>query len=200
MTQLSPRQLADHGATAGWHSQTLVTAVAIALAESGGKTDAHAVNAREDSRGLWQINVRAHPEYASANLYDPAVNAQAAHAIYAKSGWGPWSTHSGLFPSYLLWVPTAEIGVAGSEVEKLSKDAGNAAQQIPGVSQATAVADSAQQALGFMQKAGQWMGDRENWARIEMTVIGGVLIIAGLSIVAWPVAKPAVDTAGKLIP
>ena len=31
----------------------------------------------EDSRGLFQINVRAHPHLASVNLYDPEVNAAA---------------------------------------------------------------------------------------------------------------------------
>lgn len=46
--------------------------------ESGGDPYARAVTPREDSRGLFQINVVAHPQYATTNLYDPAVNAEIA--------------------------------------------------------------------------------------------------------------------------
>jgi Lysozyme like domain len=75
---------------------------AIALAESGGNPNAHHVTRREDSRGLWQINVRAHPSFAHANLYDPAVNAQAAVSVYRSQGLGAWSTYtSGAYESYL---------------------------------------------------------------------------------------------------
>lgn len=34
--------------------------------------------AGEDSRGLFQINLHAHPEYADLNLFDPRVNAEIA--------------------------------------------------------------------------------------------------------------------------
>jgi Lysozyme like domain len=75
---------------------------AIALAETHGNPNAHHVTRREDSRGLWQINVRAHPQFAHANLYDPNVNAQAAVAVYRSQGLGAWSTYtSGAYQSYL---------------------------------------------------------------------------------------------------
>jgi hypothetical protein len=62
----------------------------------------------EDSRGLWQINVRAHPEYANVNLFDPTTNAQAAVAVFNSNGGpGPWSTYTnGAYKSHL-----AEVGV-----------------------------------------------------------------------------------------
>lgn len=45
--------------------------------ESGGNPNAHSPG-NEDSRGLFQINLGAHPEYKSLNLYDPVVNATVA--------------------------------------------------------------------------------------------------------------------------
>lgn len=67
---------------------------AIALAESSGNRFARNVTPKEDSRGLWQINVRAHPQYAHANLTDPRVNAQAAVAVWRSQGLGAWSTYT----------------------------------------------------------------------------------------------------------
>ena len=75
--------------------EPLVLAVSIALAESGGNPLAHALTSREDSRGLWQINVRAHPTRADDNLYDPRVNAQAMAEISSGgTNWRPWSTYT----------------------------------------------------------------------------------------------------------
>src|SRR5205807_8603005 len=80
-------------------------------AESGGNTSAHNPNG-ENSQGLWQINVRAHPDLAQQfpNLYDPVQNAKAAFIV---SGGGsdisPWtSTHNGLAAKYLRYRTDAE--------------------------------------------------------------------------------------------
>lgn len=86
-------------------------ALAIAMAESGLNLDAHNTSG-EDSRGLWQINVApdANPQYASWNLYDPDLNAQAAFEISSGGTyWCPWSVfeescgigHTGSYRSYL---------------------------------------------------------------------------------------------------
>ena len=48
-------------------------------------TNAHDTSG-EDSKGLWQINLNAHPEFLSWNLYDPQSNAFAAYQIYLKAG------------------------------------------------------------------------------------------------------------------
>lgn len=83
------------------------TAAAVAMAESSG--DPHAEGDRDPaigpSRGLWQINInrKAHPEYATANLFDPDVNAQAAFAVSSGgTNWKPWSTfNSGAYKKYM---------------------------------------------------------------------------------------------------
>jgi hypothetical protein len=46
--------------------------------ESGGNPNAHASTSKEDSRGLFQINLKAHPQWKNVNLYDPVENARLA--------------------------------------------------------------------------------------------------------------------------
>jgi len=76
--------------------------VAIALAESGGNTDAHNPNG-EDSRGLWQINMDAHAGWvAGRDLYDPNFNAEAAKHVCDIQGPTAWSVYSnGMYRQYL---------------------------------------------------------------------------------------------------
>jgi hypothetical protein len=95
-------QIATVAAAAGFSGGALDTAVAVALAESSGNPSARNHSSIEDSRGLWQINVYAHPQYANVNLYDPATNAAAAYAISSGGfNWHPWSTYtSGSYLAY----------------------------------------------------------------------------------------------------
>lgn len=73
---------------------SLATWVAVALAESGGNTTAHAT-VGEDSRGLWQINMRAHSGWVgSRNLWDPNVNAWAAKRVCDMQGINAWSAYT----------------------------------------------------------------------------------------------------------
>lgn len=67
--------------------------LAVAIAESGLNINAHNTSG-EDSRGIYQINVapNANPQYASWDLYDPEVCAQAAYEVSSSgSYWCPWS-------------------------------------------------------------------------------------------------------------
>lgn len=89
----------------------LVIAVAIAAAGSGWNTAAHYVTSREDSRGLWQINVRAHPWGRNIDLYNGAINAQAAWRVYQEAGasFRPWSEY--LHGTYRQYLPAAYAAV-----------------------------------------------------------------------------------------
>lgn len=80
---------------AGFTGWRLIVAVAIAKGESGWNTSAHALTSREDSRGLWQINVNAHPWGKSINLYNDEVNARAARRVWREAGgsFHPWSVY-----------------------------------------------------------------------------------------------------------
>jgi hypothetical protein len=100
----SPAAICEYAQNAGFEGADLITAVAIALLESGGNANAYnpellaqARNGAPDgqgSMGLWQIYLFEHPEFAAENLYDPQTNANAAHHVYEVAGnsFSPWST------------------------------------------------------------------------------------------------------------
>lgn len=95
--RLSRAQLVELARAAGWSPADAETAAAISLAESGGDPRAQLVTPREDSRGLWAINVKAHPHVDPARLWEPAYNASTAYTTWQAAGrngrdpWRPWS-------------------------------------------------------------------------------------------------------------
>ncbi|GAA4868070.1 transglycosylase SLT domain-containing protein [Saccharopolyspora cebuensis] len=104
MTTLSPEQIAQHAYDAGFRGDALATSVAVALAESGGNTDAHNDQPPDDSYGLWQINMLGDLGTARREQYglgsddellDPAENAAAAFEISGDGkDFGPWTTYA----------------------------------------------------------------------------------------------------------
>jgi hypothetical protein len=106
---LTAAQIAYYAQLAGFTGQDLITAVAIALAESSGNPNAYNPETAagtpqgEGSEGLWQIYLNANPQYIGANLYDPQTNASAAYSLYsAAGGFSPWATYnSGAYQAYL---------------------------------------------------------------------------------------------------
>jgi hypothetical protein len=112
VSKLSPEQIAQAAHDAGFRGHDLTTAVAVALAESGGDPRAHNPVPPDNSYGLWQINMigalgpdRRHQFHLDANkeLYDPETNAEAAFAISGKgNSFQPWTTFtSGAYKSHL---------------------------------------------------------------------------------------------------
>lgn len=105
---LSASQIAGYAQTAGFTGDDLVTAVAVALAESSGNPQAHGdlSLSGSGSYGLWQIYAHAHPEFGPdfTQLYDPQTNANAAYSVYQAAGnsFTPWSTFkNGAYSTYL---------------------------------------------------------------------------------------------------
>ena len=115
---LTPAQIADYAINAGFVGDDLTTAIAVALAESGGDPNAYnpetAAGAPEGqgSYGLWQIYLHAHPEFNGTNLYEPQQNANAAFSIYLAAGsqFRPWSTYTG--GAYATFIQAASQGIA----------------------------------------------------------------------------------------
>lgn len=111
--RLTADEISTYAANAGFTGADLSTAVAVALAESSGQTDVLGDPMLGVSVGLWQINLKAHPEYSRGELTDPQTNADAAYAIYAAAGrsFKPWSTFKNA--AYLAYVPqgAGEVGV-----------------------------------------------------------------------------------------
>jgi hypothetical protein len=108
---LSAQQIAGYARQAGFSGNDLVTATAIALAESGGNPNAYNPETKAGapdgmgSYGLWQIYLYKHPEFTGWDLYDPAQNALAAYEVYsAAGGFQPWATYgdgNGVYQTYL---------------------------------------------------------------------------------------------------
>ena len=97
-------QIQSYASNAGFSGDDLNTAVAIALAESSGNPNAAGDPTLGGSYGLWQVNLKAHPEYTAQQLYDPQTNANAAFTVYsvAQSSFTPWTTfNSGAYEAYL---------------------------------------------------------------------------------------------------
>lgn len=82
---LNSTQVKQYLYSAGFRGIALNYAVLIAECESGFNTNAHNTK-NEDSRGLMQINVNAHPELSNLNLFDPEINTIEAYKIYLQSG------------------------------------------------------------------------------------------------------------------
>jgi hypothetical protein len=104
---LSASDIAGYAANAGFDGPDLQVAVAVALAESSGNPNAVGdLNLTPGgSIGLWQINLKAHPEYTAQQLMDPQANANAAFQIYQAAGnqFTPWSTYkNGAYADYIV--------------------------------------------------------------------------------------------------
>lgn len=195
MAKLSIGEIAKHAAAAGFQGADLRMAVAVAYAESKGDTNAHNLTSREDSRGLWQINVRAHPELA-ANLYDPATNARAARAVLRKQGWTAWSVYTN--GRAMLYLPSVTAAIAKTDLGNAIAG-GIVDQSNPGgvINEAVQTGNAIASVGQLVAKAGTWINDPRNWLRVIYVMLGGALVVGAMVIVVAPVAAPVVKTAVK---
>lgn len=116
---LTAAQIATVAAAAGFEGDDLMTAVAIAFAESSGNPAAEGdygnpIPGKYNAIGLWQINVGENPGYANENLKDPQTNANAAFSLFQLLGFKAWTTfNNGAYQSY---TQTAAQGVADAGI------------------------------------------------------------------------------------
>ena len=82
---LTESQVSFHLEAAGFKGAALIQAVQIARCESSFNINAHNT-VGEDSRGLMQINLNAHPEYLPLDLFNPELNTLIAFEIYQAAG------------------------------------------------------------------------------------------------------------------
>ncbi len=109
---------------AGFRGDDLVTAIALAGAESEFHVAAHCCNCnarREDSYGLWQIDRRSHPDDFSYDriLQDAEYAANAAYQLrHYPNGWNAWSTYQGArYDSYLAQAHSAAAAAEATQCE-----------------------------------------------------------------------------------
>lgn len=95
-------QIADVAIKAGFPRDQVPTAIAVALAESGGKLNAFNNRPPDLSYGLWQINMygplgeprrRQFGINSNEALFGSQINANAAKKVWDGQGWGGWSTY-----------------------------------------------------------------------------------------------------------
>src|SRR5690554_6192129 len=168
MAVISDTAIAEAAASAGFSGQDLVTAVAVALAESGG--NATAVNDEEPdgstSYGLWQINSVHSSLLSTGNWRDPKSNAHMAFVIWERAGrkWTPWGAFNN--QSYRLYLIRANAAVANVGGNASGTGVG---ASFPNPSDAIAsIADTLKQ----IGKVGEFVSDRHNWLRIATIVAG----------------------------
>ena len=103
MTKLNVAQLRELALMAGFLGSAADIAAAVAMAESGGDPSAEGDLTLGLSRGLWQINVRAHPEFDPIRLFEQDYNARAAFLVSSHgTNWNPWTTFkNGAYRKYL---------------------------------------------------------------------------------------------------
>lgn len=211
MTRLSGAQVAAVAASAGFTGPGLVRAVAVALAESGGQTDAVGVNAdrwRSRDRGLWQINNHWHPEVSDSDAFDPARAARHAHRI-SRGGadWSQWAT-------WRNGAAAAQMGRARLAVSRAKRQGTGVAAPvffpgvpiippgnlIPGLPDSDNLGptnaggaeilpglrarDAGPGMLAAITHAALWISDSHNWARVAMVTGGSVGVLLGLRMLA----------------
>lgn len=121
--RLTDQQIYSAVKVAGFKGRNIVIAIAIAKAESNGKSNARCYNVgggcsavpvagvRSTDMGLFQINDKAHPKVTSSIADDPGAAAVVAYKI-AKNGvnFHAWSSYNS--GSYLKFIPAAEKAAA----------------------------------------------------------------------------------------
>lgn len=194
MPRLSPRAITQHAYNAGFEGADLVRAVAVALAESSGDTDA--VSSTGCCIGLWQINVRVHKQYTVADMRDPAKNASAAFALKQADGWRPWnSSRAGQALTSALAASTVAIFMASNPVRTAADVALGPAADIAGnIAGATGIP----QAIEAANLIGKWVSTPANWLRVAYVLVGGALVIGSLIVLSRPITEPVVKTAAKV--
>lgn len=133
MAHYTIAQLTQAAYNAGFRGTSLVTAVAISLAENR-QQDSHAVNHNPNGtvdRGAWQIN-SAHN--FAGNPYNLQTNANQAYRVYRSQGFTAWTTYNNgefrMFQNQALKTAAAghHFNTGGKPtISNLAGTAGNAA-------------------------------------------------------------------------
>jgi hypothetical protein len=121
--QVSIEQLVGLAKGAGFSQSDAVIMAAIAMAESGGNSNAHNAKPPDNSYGLWQINMIGNlgPERrqqigisSDDKLKDPVVNAHAAKLIKNSQGFGAWTVYK--TGAYKRFLPAAQAASSSSPI------------------------------------------------------------------------------------
>lgn len=182
MATLTPAQIATYAKGAGFSGDGLVWAVAVALAESGGRTDAVGVNSDGSrDRGLWQINSRWHPDVSDAQAFAPTSAAAAAYRISnGGKNWTPWAAYTNQSAAGQLSRARVAAGQAADTATLLTDPGGDVLTQLAGPVDAAnalvSMAKSGAAVASAVVNAAEWIATPHNWVRI-MEVGAGLALV-----------------------
>lgn len=184
--KLTPQQIAGYAQAAGFPPDQIITATAVALAESGGETTATNNNSNGSTDyGLWQINTVHGALLNQGDKFNPLDNAKMALTVYARAGnqWTPWSVYKS--GTYRAQINTATLAARNPVPPAGAADA--TASDPNAVATGTATASSPLDALGPIGSAlGAVTGILDKvtsgslWLRIGAFIIGSCLIVFSL--------------------
>lgn len=200
-------QVAKAAHSAGFPDSELVTAVAVAYAES--TFNANATHKNSDGStdyGVWQINSSHKDILGSGNWASLGDNAKMARAVWQAQGWNAWSVHKpsdaigyaryqAAIPAAIAFV-TVGVGPAAAAAGTGGAAAGEAQGVIgAGEDALNTASEIAREPLTVLH----WLTQPESWLRIATVVIGGALVIAGLYLFARPIIAPVERVATKVV-
>lgn len=203
--KLTPQQIAGAAQAAGFPPDQIVTATAVALAESGGETTATNRNSNGSTDyGLWQINTVHGALLNQGDKFNPLDNAKMALTVYARAGnqWTPWSVYKS--GTYRAQINTATLAARNPVPPAGAADAITASDP-----NATATPVAAASPLDMLGPIGSALGSITGvldkvtsgslWLRVGAFIIGSCLIVFSLLRLsgADQMAVKAVKTAAK---
>ena len=164
----------------GFTGQSLVTGLAIIMAESSGNARARNSNTNGTTdRGVWQINT-VHKQVTDAQADNPLEASKFAYNL-SRGGtkWSDWSTYNnGAYLRFMAQANDAANGITGTQGFSLNPlDA----------------VDSITKPFTVLAHGGIWLADRNNWLRIVEVGAGIGLVFFGLAHLA------ATSSAGKTV-
>jgi hypothetical protein len=176
--------IAVWGAKAGWSAflpaTDLTTAVAVAIATGGDPNK---------PKGL----------YGLGGGGDGQSQSNAAHAEWLQHGWTNFPGHKG--GAWLLYVPIATNAVLEAPLQNAVKDPASVVggiEKLAGSLPGADMLEQAKNALTLAFKAGAWLGNPDNWARVMLVVLGGGMVVGGVYLAAKKPIDATVAGAGKL--
>jgi hypothetical protein len=170
MTDLTPAQIAGVAQQAGFSGNDLTTAVAVALAESGGNPNAtHSNTNGSIDYGLWQINSVHSSLLQSGTWSTPSDNARMAYSVWQGSGWKAWTTYTS--GAYLTNMGRAALASGSPDLSASTGASGASTASNP-------LSD-----LGSVGNAITWLSTAANWERIAEILAGCFAIFLALGMI-----------------
>lgn len=204
--RLSDEEIAGWAKGAGFPDSELATAVAVALAESGGRVDAIGGPNFDGSfdYGVWQINESAHRDkfnhssLGAEGQWWSVANAQMAVMVWREAGgrWTPWSAYNS--GAYRLFLARGEKAAGNPHIPTINDPSAVKEINVLGES-ITQMGNAVKAIAAAVVKAGGWLSESENWTRVAQVGIGAGLLIAAITVVIRPAVEQVAGPVAGLI-